>query len=129
MSRSRVRHILGLLFIPLLPMIAAAQGGITGAKQGQGGSVVQGAAGPGGSSGDSGLQHCDKPMGALAVVEPQDFVIQALAAYKLQSPVGLIRMMVQQSNCFIVVERGVGMRNAMQERALGSAGELRQDSN
>src|SRR4029453_15811859 len=37
--------------------------------------------------------------------------------------------MVQQSNCFIVVERGIGMRNMMQERALEKTGELRQDSN
>ena len=108
--------------------LASAQG-ITGNKQGQGGSVVQGAAGTQGSSGDSGLQHCDKPMGAVAVVEPQDFVLQSLRAYNLQSPVSLIRLMIQQSNCFIVVERGVGMQNAMQERALQNSGELRGNSN
>jgi curli biogenesis system outer membrane secretion channel CsgG len=38
-------------------------------------------------------------------------------------------MMVQQSNCFIVVERGQGMQNMMQERALMDSGELRQNSN
>lgn len=48
-------------------------------------------------------------MDASAVVEPQDFIIQALRGYSLQSPVGLIRMMIQQSNCFIVVERGAAM--------------------
>jgi len=37
-----------------------------------------------------------------------------LSRYNLRSPVGLIRMMIQQSNCFIVVERGVGMQNRMQ---------------
>ena len=37
--------------------------------------------------------------------------------------------MIQQSNCFIVVERGVAMQNMMQERALGSSGQLRQGSN
>jgi hypothetical protein len=108
---------------------AFAQGGITKEKQGKGGSVVQGAAGTNGSQGDTGLQHCDKPMGALAVVEPQDFVLASLRQYKLQSPVSLIRLMVQQSNCFIVVERGVGMQNAMQERALQNSGELRDNSN
>jgi hypothetical protein len=108
---------------------AFAQGGITGNKQGQGGSVVQGSAGTQGSQGDTGLQHCDKPMGALAVVEPQDFVLQSLRQYNLQSPVSLIRLMVQQSNCFIVVERGVGMQNAMQERSLQNSGELRSNSN
>jgi hypothetical protein len=98
-------------------------------KQGQGGSVVQGAAGTEGSVGDKGLQHCDKPMGAVAVVEPQDYVLQALSGYGLRSPVPLIRLMIQQSNCFIVVERGVGMQNVMQERALAASGELRQGSN
>ncbi len=108
--------------------VASAQG-ITGNKQGQGGSVVQGAAGTQGSTGDSGLQRCDKPMGAVAVVEPQDFILQSLRGYGLQSPVSLIRLMIQQSNCFIVVERGVGMQNAMQERALQNSGELRSNSN
>jgi hypothetical protein len=108
---------------------AAFAQGITGNKQGQGGSVVQGSAGTNGSKGDSGLEHCDKPMGAVAVVEPQAEILTYLRRYNLQSPVGLIRMMIQQSNCFIVVERGVGMRNAMQERQLAGAGELRQDSN
>ena len=38
-------------------------------------------------------------------------------------------MMIQQSNCFIVVERGVGMQNMMQERSLAAGGETRQGSN
>ena len=113
----------------LVSSAAFAQGGITGTKQGKGGSVVQGAAGTNGSVGDNGLEHCDKPMGAVAVVEPQAEILTYLRRYNLQSPVGLIRMMIQQSNCFIVVERGIGMRNAMQERQLAGAGELRQDSN
>ena len=107
---------------------AAAQG-VTGTKQGQGGSVVQGSAGTNGSKGDKGLEHCDKPMGAMAVVEPQDFVIASLRRYNLGSPTGLIRLMLQQSNCFVVVERGVGLQNAMQERALQQGGQLRADSN
>ncbi|MBM0104379.1 SH3 domain-containing protein [Steroidobacter sp. S1-65] len=111
-----------------LPLAAGAQG-LLGQKKGQGGSEIQGSAGPGGSQGANGLEHCDKPMGAIAVVEPQDYVSQSLSRYGLQSPTGLIRMMVQQSNCFIVVERGIGMQNMMQERALQESGELRQNSN
>jgi hypothetical protein len=106
-----------------------AQGGITKEKQGKGGSAVQGSAGTDGSSGDKGLEHCDKPMGAMAVVEPQDIVLTSLSRYRLSSPVGLIRLMIQQSNCFIVVERGAGMQNIMQERALANSGQLRQNSN
>ena len=117
-----------VVFLAVMVSVSLAQG-ITRPKQGQGGSVVQGAAGTQGSTGDKGLQHCDKPMGAVAVVEPQDYVMQRLSGYGLRSPVPLIRMMIQQSTCFIVVERGVGMQNVMQERALASSGQLRQDSN
>ena len=99
-------------------------------KKGSGGSEVTGSAGPSGSQGESGDQQtCPKPMGAIAVVEPQDFVVQSLSRYGMQSPTSLIRMMIQQSNCFIVVERGVGMQNMMQERALAGSGELRHGSN
>jgi hypothetical protein len=115
--------------LALMAASAAAQGGITAPKQGQGGSIVKGAAGTNGSVGDNGLQHCDKPMAAMAVVEPQTEVLSYLWRYQLQSPVGLIRMMIQQSNCFIVVERGVGMQNMAQERNLAAAGQTRQNSN
>jgi hypothetical protein len=107
----------------------ACAGGVTGYQQGAGGTQVNGAAGPGGDSGRSGIQHCSKPMGALAVVEPQNYVMQALSRRGLQSPTSLIRLMVQQSNCFIVVDRGMGMQNLMQERDLAQSGELRAHSN
>ncbi|MBP8924365.1 MAG: hypothetical protein KBG75_00765 [Pseudomonadales bacterium] len=103
--------------------------GVTDMKQGQGGTAIQGSAGTTSSQGDSGLAHCPQPMGAIAVVEPQDYMMAALSSYSLQSPVSLIRMMIQQSNCFIVVERGQGMQNMMQERALADSGQLRNSSN
>ena len=108
-------------------LLAAA--GVQAQTQGAGGSSVQGGAGPSGSQNDNGLQHCDKPMGALAVVEPQDDVTASLSRFNLSSPTGLIRLMVQQSNCFIVVERGAAMKNMQQERALQESGELRKGSN
>jgi curli production assembly/transport component CsgG len=113
--------------VALLAAPASAQ--ITQPKQGKGGSVVKGSAGTEGSKGDDKLEHCDAPMGAMAVVEPQSQILIALTHYQLSSPVGLIRMMIQQSNCFIVVERGAGMQNLMQERALASGGQLRDNSN
>jgi hypothetical protein len=119
-----------LLVAGLVVAMAAQAEGVLDTKKGQGGSDVQGAAGTQGAQGAAGdLERCDKPMGAMAVVEPQDYVMGALARYQLQSPVGLIRMMIQQSNCFIVVERGQGMANMMQERALAGGGELRGGSN
>jgi curli biogenesis system outer membrane secretion channel CsgG len=38
-------------------------------------------------------------------------------------------MMIQQSNCFVVVERGAAFNNMMRERALDRTGEVRQGSN
>jgi hypothetical protein len=111
-------------------VVASAQAGILSTKKGKGGSEVQGAAGTQGAQGAaSDLEHCDKPMGAIAVVEPQDYVMAALSRYQLQSPVSLIRMMIQQSNCFIVVERGQGLQNMMQERDLAAGGQARAGSN
>ena len=119
--------VVAALYLLCLPLVHA-QGPLS-MKKGSGGSEVQGSAGPGGSQGDNGQEKCDKPMGAMAIVEPQDYVQQSLSRYGLQSPTGLIRMMVQQSNCFLVVERGIGMQNMMQERALQESGELRAKSN
>lgn len=108
---------------------AAAHAGPLDTKKGSGGSEVQGSAGPGGSRDDNGIEKCDKPMGAMAVMEPQSYVSSALSSYGLQSPTGIIRMMIQQSNCFLVVERGMAMRNMKQERELAESGELREGSN
>ncbi|HRH81339.1 MAG TPA: SH3 domain-containing protein [Thiobacillaceae bacterium] len=91
---------------------------------------VSGGAGPDGAQGESAkLEKCDKPYGTLAVSEPQDYVGQALMSYGLPSPSGLIRMIIQQSNCFVLVERGRAMKNLMQERELASSGMLRGGSN
>src|SRR5690349_9024328 len=93
-----MRRILILLpGLVLVASMASAQGGMTQTKQGQGGSVVKGAAGTNGSVGDNGLEHCNKPMGAMAVVEPQSVVLNSLLRYNLSSPTSLIRMMIQQS--------------------------------
>jgi Curli production assembly/transport component CsgG len=97
---------------------------------GEGGSAAQGSAGPGGAqNANAQLEKCDAPKGTLAIVEPQSHILAGLSRYGLNSPVGLIRMMVQQSNCFQVVERGVGMQNMMQERALAAGGEMQGGQN
>ena len=91
---------------------------------------VSGSAGPEGSQGESAqLEKCGKPFGTLAVSEPQDYVSRALMGYGLPSPTSLIRMIIQQSNCFVVVERGRAMQNLMQERRLAEGGQLRSNSN
>jgi curli biogenesis system outer membrane secretion channel CsgG len=97
---------------------------------GKGGSMVQGGVGPDGAhNANAQLERCDAPKGTLAVVEPQSQVIANLQRYGLGSPTSVIRMLIQQSNCFQVVERGAAMQNMMQERALAQGGELQAGSN
>jgi hypothetical protein len=130
MEISRYGRVVGIVLGVLATAAGAHAQGITDMKKGEGGSAVQGSTGPSGSQGAaSDLERCDKPMGTVAVVEPQDYVMQALSRYRLGSPSGLIRLMIQQSNCFLVVERGKGMQNLMQERSLAQSGQLRQGSN
>ena len=74
------------------------------------------------------IEKCSHKLGVLAVAEPNGGW-GYLQSYQLGSPAQLIRMMVQDSGCFDVVERGVAMQNIQQERALAEGGELRGESN
>jgi curli biogenesis system outer membrane secretion channel CsgG len=77
------------------------------------------------------LERCDQSLGTLAVTEDQasPWYYRLTNEYKLPSTVPLIRLLVQQSNCFVVVERGRGFGQLQTERALQQTGELRQGSN
>lgn len=76
----------------------------------------------------SNVEKCSKKLGTLAVSESQHGYAN-LAAYGLGSPAALLRLMIQQSGCFDVVERGVAMQNLQQERSLAGQDEMRQGSN
>ncbi|HSC65853.1 MAG TPA: CsgG/HfaB family protein [Caldimonas sp.] len=117
-------------FTLLLSALAVA-GAASAQTLGKGGSLATGGAGPNGQSQGASdqLERCDAPKGTLAVVEPHTQVGQSLQRYGLGSPTSVIRMLVQQSNCFQVVERGVGLNNMLGERALGASGELQRDQN
>jgi curli biogenesis system outer membrane secretion channel CsgG len=76
------------------------------------------------------LEHCNETLGTLAVIEDRNATwYYHMQQYKVQSTVPLLRMLVQQSNCFVVVERGQAMNSMKQERSLDSSGETRQGSN
>ena len=100
------------------PTLGGGKGTVTGAA---GGASAEGASGQ--------LERCSESLGTLAVVEDQSAPwYQTLNQYKLGSTVPVLRMMVQQSNCFVVVERGRAMNNMMQERNLEKSGEMREGS-
>lgn len=72
------------------------------------------------------LPKCDRAMGTVAIAEPKEnWWNQA----KLQSPEALIKMYVNKSGCFTVVDRGRGFEIAARERALAAGGTLQAGSN
>ncbi len=76
------------------------------------------------------LEKCDESLGTLAVVEDRNASwYYTMQSYKVQSTVPLLRALAQQSNCFVVVERGAAMNVMKQERALARSGEAREGSN
>lgn len=94
-------------------------------------SAVTGAAGgETAENANSQLERCDASLGTIGVVEDQSAPwYYHLRQYQLGSTVPVLRMMIQQSNCFVVVERGRAMANMQTERALEQSGEMRAGSN
>ena len=96
---------------------------------GQGGSVVSGSAGPqGAQNAAKELQRCDAPVATVALAEnPHGYVMGG--GYQLPaSPVPLVKLLMQQSGCFRVVDRGAGLRGTRQEQVLKEEGVLRKES-
>jgi curli biogenesis system outer membrane secretion channel CsgG len=69
---------------------------------------------------------CARPMGVLAIVEPET---QWWRELNLGSPEAIIKVFVQNSHCFTIVNRGRSMQSRAMERALADSGELQQGSN
>lgn len=117
------------LAISFVAFTANAQG-FFGFKAGGANSPVSGSATEASNANSApSLEKCERFLGTIAVVEPQDAVSQALQMYKLPAPTQLLRLMIQQSKCFQVVERGMAMQNIQQERALSSGGLLQGGQN
>jgi curli biogenesis system outer membrane secretion channel CsgG len=76
------------------------------------------------------LARCNAPLGTIAVVEDTSAPWYGIltSQYQLGPTTPVLKLMIQQSNCFVVVDRGRAMSNMMQERALAQSGELRQGS-
>jgi hypothetical protein len=75
------------------------------------------------------LQKCDRAFGTIALAEPQDESMEHFRRYSLGSPTALLRVMVQQSRCFVVLERGAGMAVVQGERALSRTGDAQRGAN
>lgn len=94
-------------------------------------TTATGAAAGGTATGENSvLEKCGKPLGTLAITEDQgaDWFQIITHQYHLPPTANVLRLLVQQSNCFVVVERGAGFRQMTNERALQASGELRSGS-
>lgn len=109
-----------LLVLLMFSMVAHADG-------------VSGSAAGGSTQGADGqLETCTETLGTLAVHEDQNEAWWHTYYRRyptLGSTVPLLRLMIQQSNCFVVVERGKALKNVMGERQLEASGETREGSN
>ena len=100
---------------------------------GSSGNTITGAAGGAQSQGENkALERCEAPMGTLSIYEDtnENWWYDYRRMYpQLGTTVPLIRVMIQQSNCFVIVERGKAMQALETERTLMESGELREQSN
>ena len=69
---------------------------------------------------------CSRRLGTIAIVEPDN---QWWRELNLGSPEAILKVFVQQSGCFSMVNRGRSMQSRAMERALAEQGELQQGSN
>jgi curli biogenesis system outer membrane secretion channel CsgG len=75
------------------------------------------------------LPVCPKVLGTIAIQEPEVKWWREIEGGELGSPEAVIRVFVQRSKCFTLVNRGRGLDAALKERELAGGGELRGRSN
>jgi hypothetical protein len=78
------------------------------------------------SQGMAEIPVCTRRLGTLAIVEPDK---QWWRELNLGSPEAIIKVFVQRSGCFTMVNRGGAMRSRAMERAMAEQGELQKGSN
>ena len=72
------------------------------------------------------IPTCNRNLGTIAVREPDNKWWQGLG---LESPEALLKVFVQRSGCFTLLDRGKGFEMAQQERALAAGGQLQGGAN
>jgi len=69
---------------------------------------------------------CTKNLGTIAIVPPDN---EWWHTYNLGTPEAILKVFIQQSRCFSLVNRGSAMRSRAMERAMADNGELQAGSN
>ena len=72
------------------------------------------------------IPHCSRNLGTIAIVEPDN---QWWREYNLGSPEAILKIIIQRSGCFGLVNRGRAMQSRAMERAMADNGELQSGSN
>ena len=72
------------------------------------------------------IPHCTRRLGTVAIVEPDN---QWWRELNLGSPEAILKVFIQQSGCFGIVNRGRAMASRNMERAMADSGELQAGSN
>ncbi|MEI9928401.1 MAG: CsgG/HfaB family protein, partial [Sphingomonas sp.] len=76
--------------------------------------------------GEREIPHCDHVIGTISIVEPDN---QWWREYNLGSPEAILKVFIQQSGCFTLVNRGRALQSRAMERAMADNGELQGGSN
>jgi Curli production assembly/transport component CsgG len=123
------RFTLGLL--ALSASLALLGGCATDPSMGGNKGTVRGAAGGETSeAANSELEHCNESLGTMAIEEDTAAPwYYQLRDHQLGSTVPVLRLLIQQSNCFVIVERGKSLNNMMREREFARGDESRAGSN
>jgi curli biogenesis system outer membrane secretion channel CsgG len=72
------------------------------------------------------IPQCTRNLGTVAIVEPDN---QWWRELNLGSPEAILKVFIQQSGCFRIVNRGRAMQSRAMERAMADSGELQRGSN
>ena len=72
------------------------------------------------------IPKCTRVLGTIAMVPPEN---QWWREFNLGSPEAILKVFVQQSGCFTLVNRGRALQSRAMERALAEQGELQAGSN
>ena len=78
-----------------------------------------------GNAGDT-LEHCNKTLGVLRIQEDTSAAWYRYYGPRLGSTAPLLNMMILQSNCFVVVERGTGEQSLTDETRRARGDEARE---
>lgn len=108
-----------LSVIVLSSMMAVAPTAASAADKGSSGRQAQ-------AKGTAEIPTCSRKLGTIAIVEPDN---QWWRELNLGSPEAILRVFVQRSGCFTLVNRGRSMQSRAMERALADSGELQDNSN